>query len=42
VVEDGPYVAALDRLGIPGADQMMNVVILVALLSAMNASNHTN
>ncbi|MGC0377275.1 amino acid permease [Streptomyces sp. SAI-229] len=38
VVEDGPYVAALDRLGIPGADQMMNVVILVALLSAMNAN----
>ncbi|MFE2282180.1 amino acid permease [Streptomyces sp. NPDC059454] len=38
VVEDGPYVAALDRLGIPGADQVMNVVILVALLSAMNAN----
>ncbi|MFD7770086.1 amino acid permease [Streptomyces sp. NPDC059787] len=38
VVEDGPYVAALDRLDIPGADQVMNVVILVALLSAMNAN----
>ncbi|MFF5155738.1 amino acid permease [Streptomyces sp. NPDC000348] len=38
VVEDGPYVAALDRLGIPGADQVMNAVILVALLSAMNAN----
>ncbi|WP_309063720.1 amino acid permease, partial [Streptomyces sp.] len=38
VVEDGPYVAALDRLGIPGAGQLMNVVVLVALLSAMNAN----
>ncbi|MER6619460.1 amino acid permease [Streptomyces sp. NPDC000931] len=38
VVEDGPYVAALNRLDIPGADQVMNVVILVALLSAMNAN----
>ncbi len=38
VVEDGPYVAALDRLGIPGAYQLMNVVVLVALLSAMNAN----
>lgn len=38
VVEAGPYVAALDRLGIPGAGQLMNVVVLVALLSAMNAN----
>ncbi|MFF8099186.1 amino acid permease [Streptomyces sp. NPDC016640] len=38
VVEDGPYVAALDRLGIPGAGELMNVVVLVALLSAMNAN----
>ncbi|MFE9773124.1 amino acid permease [Streptomyces sp. NPDC005931] len=38
VVENGPYVAALDRLGIPGAGQLMNVVVLVALLSAMNAN----
>ncbi|MGW7131684.1 amino acid permease [Streptomyces bobili] len=38
VVEKGPYVAALDRLGIPGAGQLMNVVVLVALLSAMNAN----
>ncbi|MFF2994344.1 amino acid permease [Streptomyces sp. NPDC057950] len=38
VVEQGPYVAALDRLGIPGAGQLMNVVVLVALLSAMNAN----
>ncbi|MGW7543911.1 amino acid permease [Streptomyces sp. NPDC054770] len=38
LVEKGPYVAALDRLGIPGAGQLMNVVVLVALLSAMNAN----
>ncbi|MGI5511519.1 amino acid permease [Streptomyces sp. CA-106131] len=38
VVEKGPYVAALDRLGIPGAGQVMSVVVLVALLSAMNAN----
>ncbi|WP_333739441.1 amino acid permease [Streptomyces sp. IBSBF 2806] len=38
VVEKGPYVAALDRLGIPGAGQIMNVVVLAALLSAMNAN----
>ncbi|MEU6392725.1 amino acid permease [Streptomyces sp. NPDC046939] len=34
----GPYVATLDHLGIPGAGQIMNVVVLVALLSAMNAN----
>ncbi|MDN3022886.1 amino acid permease [Streptomyces sp. S.PB5] len=38
VMEKGPYVAALDSLGIPGAGQLMNVVVLVALLSAMNAN----
>ncbi|WP_306336757.1 amino acid permease [Streptomyces sp. KL118A] len=38
VVEKGPYVAALDQLGIPGAGQIMNVVVLIALLSAMNAN----
>ncbi|MFE1754080.1 amino acid permease [Streptomyces anandii] len=38
VVDKGPYVAALDRLGIPSAGQLMNVVVLVALLSAMNAN----
>ncbi|EYT81088.1 amino acid transporter [Streptomyces sp. Tu 6176] len=38
VVDKGPYVATLDHLGIPGAGQLMNVVVLVALLSAMNAN----
>ncbi|MFF0381666.1 amino acid permease [Streptomyces sp. NPDC004286] len=38
VVERGPYVAALDSLGIPGAGRVMDVVVLAALLSAMNAN----
>ncbi|QDQ11571.1 amino acid permease [Streptomyces spectabilis] len=38
VAAKGPYVATLDHLGIDGAGQIMNVVILVALLSAMNAN----
>ncbi|WP_418957061.1 amino acid permease [Streptomyces tritici] len=38
VTEKGPYVAALDQLGIPAAGQIMNVVVLIALLSAMNAN----
>ena len=33
-----PYVAVLNRLGIPAAAQIMNVVIFVALLSAINAT----
>ncbi|WDO08357.1 amino acid permease [Streptomyces murinus] len=38
VVARGPYVATLDHLGIPGAGQLMNIVVFVALLSAMNAN----
>jgi GABA permease len=38
VEKKGPYVATLDHLGIPGAGEIMNVVVLVALLSAMNAN----
>ncbi|MGW1076741.1 amino acid permease [Streptomyces sp. NPDC002537] len=38
VTTDGPYVATLAHLGIPGAGQIMNVVVLIALLSAMNAN----
>jgi aromatic amino acid permease len=41
LVEKGPYVAALDTLGIPGAGRIMDVVVLVALLSAMNANTYT-
>ncbi|WP_435838905.1 amino acid permease [Streptomyces abikoensis] len=38
VVKSGPYVAVLNHLDIPGAGQIMNVVVLIALLSAMNAN----
>ncbi|CAL9311506.1 amino acid permease [Streptomyces sp. SudanB182_2057] len=38
VTSKGPYIATLEEMGIPGASQLMNVVILVALLSAMNAN----
>ncbi|HZG04550.1 MAG TPA: amino acid permease [Streptomyces sp.] len=37
-VLSGPYAAVLDHLGIPYAGEVMNVVVLVALLSAMNAN----
>ncbi|MEV8536518.1 amino acid permease [Streptomyces sp. NPDC051211] len=33
-----PYVAVLDSIGIPAAGQIMNVVVFVALLSALNAN----
>ncbi|MEW2633392.1 amino acid permease [Streptomyces sp. NPDC048389] len=38
VEKKGPYVATLDHLGIPAAGGIMNVVVLIALLSAMNAN----
>ncbi|TJZ55828.1 amino acid permease [Streptomyces piniterrae] len=38
IAKSGPYVAVLDYLKIPAAGQIMNVVILVALLSAVNAN----
>ncbi|MFF1465099.1 amino acid permease [Streptomyces sp. NPDC058330] len=38
VAEVGPFYAMLDHLGISGAAEIMNVVILIALLSAMNAN----
>ncbi|MFI1968185.1 amino acid transporter [Streptomyces cinnamoneus] len=33
-----PYVAVLDHVGVPGAGQIMNIVVFVALLSALNAN----
>ncbi|MCJ1677321.1 amino acid permease [Streptomyces sp. APSN-46.1] len=33
-----PYVAVLDSIGIPAAGQIMNIVVFVALLSALNAN----
>ncbi|MET8469200.1 amino acid permease [Streptomyces sp. NPDC006422] len=38
VAADGPYVTVLNEFGIPAAGTIMQVVILVALLSAMNAN----
>ncbi len=34
----GPYSGALERIGVPGAGRAMDAVVLVALLSAMNAN----
>ncbi|GGZ27041.1 amino acid transporter [Streptomyces inusitatus] len=42
VAQQGPYVATLDHLGIPAAGEIMNVVILIALLSAMNANIYSS
>ncbi|MFI2028844.1 amino acid permease [Streptomyces buecherae] len=33
-----PYVAVLDHIGVPAAGQVMNIVVFVALLSALNAN----
>ncbi|MFT8885975.1 MAG: amino acid permease [Acetobacter papayae] len=33
-----PFVAAMDRMGVPGAGLMMRVVVLSAILSCMNSS----
>jgi GABA permease len=38
VLKHGPYVEVLDAIGIPATAQIMNVVVLIALLSAMNAN----
>ncbi|RAG85433.1 amino acid transporter [Streptacidiphilus pinicola] len=38
VVKHGPYVETLSLIGVPAAAQIMNVVVLIALLSAMNAN----
>ncbi|MEU1226426.1 amino acid permease [Streptomyces sp. NPDC005828] len=35
---ESPYVAVLDSIGVPAAGQIMNVVVFVALLSALNAN----
>ncbi|WP_327683833.1 amino acid permease [Kitasatospora sp. NBC_00458] len=38
VVENGPYVTVLQHLRVPGAGTIMEIVVLIALLSAMNAN----
>lgn len=37
-LSSSPFVAVLNVAGIPGADALMNVVIILALLSALNAN----
>lgn len=37
-VGESPFVAVLEHLGLPAAAQVMNVVLLAALLSALNAN----
>jgi GABA permease len=41
-VLSSPYVAALDKLDIPGAAMIMNFVILTAVLSVLNSSIYTS
>lgn len=41
-VLSSPYVAALEKLGIPGAGMIMNFVILTAVLSVLNSSIYTS
>lgn len=37
-VADGPFVSVLQHLRIPGADVLMSILIVIALLSALNAN----
>ncbi|MEU9195839.1 amino acid permease [Streptomyces hundungensis] len=41
IVADGSYVAALKTIGIPHADQIMNVIVLTAVLSCLNSGLYT-
>jgi GABA permease len=43
-VEPGssPFVAALNRIGIPGAGNLLNLIILVAVLSVLNSGLYTS
>ncbi|MBA2946518.1 amino acid permease [Streptomyces himalayensis] len=41
IAEKGSYVAALDSIGIPHAGQVMNVVVLTAVLSCLNSGLYT-
>ncbi|WP_104819421.1 amino acid permease [Kitasatospora sp. MMS16-BH015] len=40
-VKASPYVAVLDHVGIPGAAQLMNVIVLTAVLSCLNSGMYT-
>ncbi len=41
VVGASPYVAALKHIGIPGADHIMNAIVLTAVLSCLNSGLYT-
>ncbi|MFJ2741937.1 amino acid permease [Streptomyces sp. NPDC087440] len=41
VAEGGSYVAALNSIGIPHAGQIMNVIVLTAVLSCLNSGLYT-
>ncbi len=41
ILKDGSYVAALDSIGIPHAGQVMNVIVLTAVLSCLNSGLYT-
>ncbi|GGL84450.1 amino acid ABC transporter permease [Streptomyces anthocyanicus] len=41
IVKDGSYVAALNVIGIPHAGQVMNVIVLTAVLSCLNSGLYT-
>ncbi|MER5767042.1 amino acid permease [Streptomyces sp. NPDC001985] len=41
ITEDGSYIAALDSIGIPHAGQIMNVIVLTAVLSCLNSGLYT-
>jgi gamma-aminobutyrate permease len=41
IEKDGSYVAALDAMGIPHSGQVMNVIVLTAVLSCLNSGLYT-
>ncbi|MFE2471671.1 amino acid permease [Streptomyces mirabilis] len=41
ITKDGSYVAALNVIGIPHAGQIMNVIVLTAVLSCLNSGLYT-
>ncbi|MEZ5151010.1 amino acid permease [Rhodococcus zopfii] len=41
VVGESPFVSALDVLGVPGAAEILNFVVLVAVLSCLNSGLYT-
>lgn len=41
IIKDGSYVASLNSIGIPHAGQVMNVIVLTAVLSCLNSGLYT-